>query len=189
MENLQTMSESIKSLVEKEPDEKKAKAKSDVNLETLDRTGFMQTILGEVKGMLEDVVKPVKEKVKDVDDRGIRQELDRQVKIAVEDHPDFWEWKDEMGNIAKRSPGLTVEECYQLARSQDKKKATEMDERFKSEEKKREEEKAAEEKAKEKEPAYGGLTPTSGKTVEVDDMTMEDAAEKAFDDVFGADAP
>jgi len=165
--------------------EKEKKTKSDVNLEALSRTEFLDAILDKVGGLVDDRIKPVSERVQDVDDRGIQKDLQRQIRKAAEDHLDFGEWREEMGNIAKRSPGLAVEEYYQLARLSDPDKASKMDGQYKTDEQRKAEEKEAEEKAKEKEPRYGGLTPTSGKTVEVNDMTLDEAAEKSFDDIFG----
>jgi hypothetical protein len=180
------MKESIEEL-RKEPDDK-TKKQTDVNLETLDRQGFMDVILTKISDTLDAKVKPVEERVQNVDDRGLRLELDKQVRRAEKDHLDLWEWKPEMGEMAKRSPGLSVEEIYQLVRIADSGKATKMDEQFKSKATEKAEEEAKQEEAKKKEPVYGGLTPTSGKTVEVNDMTTEDAANKSFDDVFGAEA-
>jgi hypothetical protein len=182
------LSGSLESL-KKEPKDKDRR-KVDQNLETLDRSGFLGVILEEVRGLLKEEVAPVKQAVQDTSDDATKADVKRQVAKAEKAHPDLWEWREEMGEIAKRSPGLTVEEIYKLARASDPDKVKEVDEKFRSDEDKEKEktvekEKKATEEQKALVGPFGGLTPTSGKTAEKNDMTMEDAAETAFDKVFG----
>jgi hypothetical protein len=162
--------------------------RTDVNLEALDRTEYTRYILDQIKKEIGGAVQPLREEVDETRNDAIRADLAKQVADCQKAHPDFDEWKDEMGTLAKRTPGLNVQEIYDIVRMQNKTKASEMDEKYKSEEQRQAELEAKKKKAAEKEPPYGGLTPTSGKTVEVNDMTTEEAAESAFDEIFGADA-
>lgn len=186
MTGLEGLGNKIESL-QKSDDKSKSKPSSDVNLETLDRSGFLNVILERVGSIIEEKITPIHEDVTQEKDRRSQESLAKQVKDAEKAHRDFWDWKEEMGEIAKRSPGLNVEEIYQLARIEHKDKAVEMDDKYKTDEEREKEKQKAESKNKPKE-VFGGLTPTSGKTAEVDNMTMDEAANKAYDEVFGAGA-
>lgn len=163
-------------------DKNKNKKHSDRDLESMSRTEFLDVIMDGVGKMLDEKVKPVAERIEKKTEKDLEEEVNKAVSQAQKDHKDFWEWKDEMGKELTKNPYLMPEDAYQLARLHNATKAKEMDVKFPSEE---EVKKQKEEEAAKEHPGFGGLTPTSGKTVPSDTMNFDDASEAAWQKVAG----
>lgn len=105
------------------------------------------------------------------------------MKAEVEDlqskNKDFGDWKPEMLKLVGEVPGLSVEQAYQLAKINDVDKATKLDVKYE----------VSRDKDVNKQPPYGGILPTSTQTVPSRNMSPKDAAEAAFDQVFGGVDP
>ncbi len=92
------------------------------------------------------------------------------------DHKDFKDWLPEINALAEKVKGLDPEEMYTLVRAQDSKKATELDEKYKS--------------SGDGKPGgdsnFGGLQPGSApQRVENTNMSESDAASTAWNEVVG----
>jgi len=152
------------------------------DLEVLSRKDFMDVILKKMEKVLEDKLDGVTKEVSTVKAERESDLVRNQIKQAEKDHPDFWEWREEMKELVQRNPSLTAEDAYILARASNAKKAKEIDAKYTKEDKRE-----GEEKEKKGTPSFGGLTPTSGSTTDNDNLTKEDAAETAWRRVFGSD--
>jgi len=149
------------------------------DLETLDRRGFMDVIVKKVTGAIDSKLKPVTESLNTIDSNSKTQGVEVMIKAAVEKYPDFWEWKAEMGEEVKRNDRLTAEDAYVLAKQKDPDKVKKLAEAANKG-------KDKEEDVKDVDQPFGGLTPTSGKTVPTEKMTSDQAAEMAWTKVFGS---
>ena len=164
-------------------DDKKKEDFSDI--ESLNRKDFLGVILKEVGGLLEDKISPLTDKIGGVEKSASQKGIAEQVKQSQDGHKDFWDWKEEMGAEVKKNPYLTPEDAYVLARTGNSKKAKEMDEKY--EDKKNAGAGGEDKERLEKVGPFGGLTPTSGKTVPSENMSTADAAESSWNEIFGGD--
>lgn len=169
------------SLVKKKEDDDDDDSKSTFDdLETLDRRGFLDVIIKEVSKVVKTEVAPVQTQVASLGEDANVTERRRQIAEVVHEHPDFWEWRDEIGAIAKENDTLSMQEYYTLARASDKEKAEKMDKKYYDKGDEKDEKKV-------KEPAFGGLTPTSGEIPEAERAkNKDDASEKAWQKVMGS---
>lgn len=195
IKGLSGLGETLKSLktdiegLKKGDDTKRKKKQVDPNLELMSRAELVQHVMSQIGDIIEDKVKPLSENITKVD-QGVRtSEAQKQLKAAMKKHPDFLEWKEEIQELVGRVSGLSPEEAYDMVRYRNPKKAQELDEKYKSEEEKKKEEEAKKKKEKKANP-FGGLTPTSGEVTEEDGKkhSKEDAAELAWQKVFGGQA-
>lgn len=172
--------QSIKEAAQKPPvkDPKEDPDPTDRDLESMSRKEFLAHITDGFGKLLDDKIKPVSDGIAGDKDKELEKTVNDAVKIATKDHKDFWEWKKEMGEELVKNPYLMPEDAYQLARLHSGEKATEMDKKFPSDEAVQ---KGKDEKeAKEKTPGFGGLTPTSGQTVESENMKFPEASDQAW---------
>lgn len=175
----------IETIGAKTPDDdgkKKSKRRTPDNLELISRAEFLGLIKDEIGDMLKEELGGVKndftEFKKDTSERNANQLLNDLKKR----YPDFEDWKDEI--IPKLKQGYNPEDAYQLARLSDPDKAKELDTKYEPEDVKKQRE--AEKKEKEEEKAkMGGLTPTSSRTIPSEKMTTDEAADRAWEKVFG----
>ena len=156
---------------------------SDRELEMLPRRDFEARMLDKVrKEMIEPVSKELGSHKESVEEAAIG----RQVLAAVDDHKDFWDWKDEMIALGGRIPNATPEELYTLARTKNPDRATELDEKYKEAGKDEENE----EGKKTPKGGFGGLTPTSGhRTVPNQRMNREQAVGNAWTETMSGIDP
>jgi len=166
----------------KELEREKAGDLDDRTLESLSRKDFMEHIVDRFSKVVDSKIKPVATQLDDGQTKQLEKDVAAAVKKAESDHKDFWDWKEEMGKELLKNPYLYPEDAYILVRARDPKKAKEMDEKHLSDEEKKKIEAA---KKKENNPQFGGLTPTSGKTVTSDRMKKEEASELAWQETMG----
>ncbi len=144
-------------------------------------------IISQIGDVVKDAVKPVSDKVDDVDVRhqtGVTKSL---LNKAVDDHKDFWSWKDEMTALAGQHPSLTPQALYTLARDENPDKATEIDKELA----KKNDDLDDDGKKKEEPQVFGGLTPTSGVSGKEgkSDMKSREAAESAWEQTMKEISP
>lgn len=150
----------------------------DVDLETMDRKTFAAYMARQMRGIVEDSLKPVKEGFGKLDEKIDATSLAGMIKEFQKDHPDFYEWKEEMRGILRESPTLTPARAYALARTENPEKAKKIDEKYGLG---KPEKKSAEEN-------FLGLFPTSGSgssaTKGAGRMKPQAAAEAAWTEVM-----
>lgn len=151
----------------------------EVDLETLDRKGFAGHILKQVKGVMEEVIKPLGDRFGQLDEKIDGHSLSVMIKEFQKDHPDFFEWKDEMKGLLKSSPTLTPARAYTLARSESPDKAHKMNEKYKM---------GAPEKQSPNGQDFLSLFPQGGSATRSGNgkMNPKQAAEAAWDSVMSA---
>lgn len=138
---------------------------------------------GHLLEKVEDLLKPQNELIAAIAGKQNDNAVTAELQKASDAHEDFWEWKAEMGEINKATPGLSVERMYLLARMENPKKAAEID--------KAKEDTKENTKTQEAAPRFGGLTTTStlGDGSDVGKMSKADAVEAAWNEVMGSLPP
>ena len=153
----------------------------DVDLERLSRIELVSHLNKGFGKALTKALKPIQDRLEATSTDAETDRVTREFTKAKEDYPDFMEWKDEMRDIITAHPELSAQEIYLLARAKDPDKAKEIDGK-KKEGKKEEGEKDLSERKR----VFGGLTPTSGTSLEKDGKKEpKEAASSAWDEVFG----
>jgi len=163
-------------------DKDKDKDLDDRTLESLSRKDFMGHIVEQFGKLVDAKIKPVATQLDDGQTKQLEADVAKAVKKAEADHEDFWDWKEEMGKELQKNPYLYPEDAYVLAKAKDPGKAKELETKHLSEDEKK---KIEEAKKKKDQPQFGGLTPTSGKTVESTKMKQEEASELAWNETMG----
>jgi hypothetical protein len=101
-----------------------------VDLETLSRTDFAKYLMGQLRSVVEEQVKPLGERFGQLDEKIDGQSLGILIKDFSKDHPDFFEWTEEIRGLVKENPTLTPARLYTLARSENAAKAKKLDEKY-----------------------------------------------------------
>lgn len=79
------------------------------DFENMTKKDLVQFILTAIDGKVHKAVQPVAQ-----DAAVVRAQ--QQVKEASAKYPDYWDFKDAMVEIATKTPNLTAEDCYHLAK-------------------------------------------------------------------------
>lgn len=101
-----------------QPKNKVAGADEDVDLETMDRKEFAAYLMSNLRGTMEEGLKPFKQSFQQLDEKIDAHGLSTMIKDFKKDHPDFFEWKAEMQALIKENPTLTPARAYSLARAE-----------------------------------------------------------------------
>ena len=153
----------------------------DKTLETLPRKQFADHLIGRVSKIIEKQLKGVQKEVTSVKEGVSREKVQEQVMKLAGEHKDFWDWKDEIAEIATETPGISPARAYRLARMENPDKVKKLDEKYKvSDGKDGGDDTSGKGKKK-----FGGFTPGSSRTVQNSKMSKTEAADKAFDDIMG----
>ena len=153
----------------------------DFDVERVSRTELVSHLEKRVARSINKALKPIIDRLETTSTDAETDRVRREFAKAKEDFPDFMEWKEEMRDIITAHPELSAEDIYLLARAKDPKKVKEIDDKS-GEGKKGEDEK---ELSKRKQ-AFGGLTPTSGTSLEKDGKKQpKEAATAAWDEIMG----
>jgi len=150
-----------------------------VDMEQLDRKDFATLLLSKFDERLQyhmkEAVKPLEERVGKLDERVEGDLANREVNAAAGQRPDFYEWRQEIAELVKHTPGLSVTRAYTIARSENTDKAKKMDEKYTK-------------KSEPKTPVFTGLSPAGGggRGEGAGKMKFNEAANKAFDDVLAS---
>ena len=152
------------------PPKKVVPAKDKVALDDMTGGELAEHLMGEVR----EVVKPIAERVQVESGERVKDQARTQIAEAAKANPDFWDWQAEIRTVLQKYPDLSVPEALILARSSDPEKATNLGKK---------ERETKDEEVKAKEPQLSGLLPTSGKTSRNTHMTVQDAANSAWEEV------
>jgi len=186
--NMKTMQDNMSAMMQKQAEPPPVidppKPKPDplsADLESLGRKEFADVIVSAVVGRIkEDMVSPMESRVdnlhKTVETGGLKAEM----KAVQEAHPDFWDWKDEMGARVAQTPNISVEDAYILARASDSEKALEMDEKYKS----KDDGQGGDDTGSNKPGSFGGMRPGAVQSDPATDMKPDQAAEKAWEETM-----
>ncbi len=164
-----------------EDDDDNDPREEDFDVERSSRTELVSHLDKRFARSLNKALKPIIDRLETTSTDAETDRVRREFAKAKEDFPDFMEWKDELREIFTAHPDLSAEDGYRLARAKSPEKVKEIDDK-KGEGKKKEDEKELSERKR----AFGGLTPTSGTSLEKDGKKEpKEAASSAWDEVFG----
>lgn len=157
---------------------------SDSDIEQMTRPEYTRYLMGqfkqEVNNAITSSVKPLEEKVETQANDVYTKELKAQVATLEDKNKDFWDWKNEISEFVKINPLMKIGDAYELAKIRNPDKLTKLNEKYKDDP-------AGDENkgGKGKKPGFGGMKPNGGgKTAPITNLTAEQAAEIAFDEVF-----
>jgi hypothetical protein len=156
--------------------------KEEVDLESLSNKELVKHLLSEVNEAVAKNIEPFTKKLLSLEERTDRGALKSDLEKTLERNPDTLEYRDEISALMKDMPDLTVERALVLARAEAPDKTKAISDRRAAEEKV-----VADKRAAEIEEEFGGLLPTSGRSVTSGDkkMSTEQAENEAWDKVFG----
>ena len=139
------------------------------DLDQMSGSELAKTILNSVARVVEDQIKPVTSKLTQV-------EFNQLVDAVARRHPDFWDYKDQMIEIAKQNPNMHPEAAYKLAKfGQLESKVSTLEESLKTG------------KAREGASASSERPGSAGPVGPPQSLSPDKAAEKAWEDAFGSD--
>lgn len=170
---------------QQEPEEEDEPEPSPTDLETMDRAEYARYITGQVIKELKTVLKPVEQKVNQVDQTVVAQRLATEVTELSARHKDFYEWQDEMLAIQRENPTLSVSRLYALAKAENPAKATELAKKYSADGGDASDGSKQQEK-KTLKVSFGGFAPNgSGAASANRKMAPREAAIAAWDQVVG----
>jgi len=141
----------------------------------LDNAALVPLVLSEVGKLIDTKFGEIGGRLDKTNQSITDDKIAGEFKRLVGTNPDLFEWSGEIKALNEKSPGLSIKQLYNLARSENEEKASEMDEKFR---------KDGEGDGKDV-PGLLSLMPTSGVTAEDDEkLTKEEAADKAWDDTL-----
>lgn len=153
----------------------------DFDVERVSRKELVNHIDKRFERSLSKALKPILDRLETTSTSFETDKVKREFAQAKEDFPDFMEWKEEMREIITAHPDLSASRIYRIARSENPEKAKKIDAELK-EGKGEEDEKELSERKR----AFGGLTPTSGSSLQRDGKKQpKEAGESAWDQVMG----
>ncbi len=169
----------------------------EAQLESMSRKDLIKFVEERIGGSLnKSVIKPLLAKLDAIQNNTQTRDLKGEIAAFADKTPDFWEWKDEMAQIARDEGILSPRRLYQLARNDNPEKVKKIADAAK---KTKDEADAVAAKAAgkkqpvagvAKKPAFGGLShQNSGETRQAN-MPMRQAAEAAWEEAvatFGGD--
>lgn len=156
------------------------------SLEEMSRADFASFIVQNAVKAIKKDLKGVQEKVSSVEESSNRNALLSQLKDLSEKNPDLKEWTKEMQQIAKDTPGISPARALALAKAENPDKVKELADKYKSDDSNdKGNEDTPNTPNEQKKQKFGGFTPTSGQTDRKTDMSKEEAAEAAWDEVMG----
>lgn len=161
---------------EKKPEKKPSTPPKDIDL--MPNSQLVEHLLSRIN---EEVITPLRNELSS--EKTVREQGDikKQLEAVKSTYSDFDKFLPEIQAVIKDNPSLNIEDAYHLAktRAPDKVQALE------NERKQKEEEENKKKLETEKE-SFGGLLPTSGRTVKTESMDVDAAAESAWEDVTSA---
>lgn len=179
-EAVKQINEHLSTLKKTTPEPSKDKKDDDdlpSNLELLDRKDFMNIIVKKMSKIIEDQVKPVSEKTRNIEESTQLEQLRKERDELRGKHKDFDDWSEEMKGLFKQNPYLTMKQAYILAKSSDPKKAKKLESKYAEDDE--------DDNAKSKK--FGGLTPVdrARKKTKGKEVKGEEATELAWQIVMG----
>lgn len=168
-----------------EPSFKEATA---AELESMSRQELLAYQDRRLEAMLKKHLEPVSKANDETREMTQKAAVQAAIKEAAQAHPDFMQWSQEIQAIAKRVPGITPEDAYQLARSQNPEKAQEIDEKLAGDDAGDEDNQNNKGNGDggDKKPPYSGSPPSGGEAEFATNLSRDDAASKAWEETMAA---
>ncbi len=177
-QGLDTLVEQIKAgkLGGDKPDDDDKKVDPDA-INELENDQLVKIVLSEVGKMMDDKLGGVRKELDNTNKGIMSRDVETEFRSLLVTNPDLIEWTGEMKTISDKTPGLSINQLYTLARSGDETKSAEMDEKHKVES----------DDDKETTPGLIGFMPTSGPTAEGDEkLTRAEESEQAWQETLDA---
>ena len=147
----------------------------DEEIDLSDPQNLLGVVAEEVGKLLDERLGKFDQKLTETNRNFITDRLRTDAAKLSEDHKDFRDWDEEMGNLAKAHPTLSLKQLYNLARDENTTKAQELDKKYAP----------APEKKDDGLSFFGGLRPGATKGSGSGDnapekLNPDEAAEKAW---------
>lgn len=149
---------------------------SEEDLDDMSRTDYANHIGNTIMGKVGEQLEKISEQITGVNTKVDRSDIINTVKQLSKDNVEFDDLKPETAAVAKRIPGISIEDAFTLAKAENPEKVKELEEKFQAESGDTEEKKAM----------FGGLTPTSGQSAKGINMSKQEAGNSAWDETMGA---
>ncbi len=132
----------------------------------------LEKLTGQFENRMSELMGKTEERVQRIADDFYTKDSKEQIDRLASANKDFFEWTNEIRATMKSHPSLSPSQAFNLAKSENPKKVSEMAKKYPAE-------------LKETKTRGFGLTPTSSRTTGTGKMSANEAAEKAFDEIFG----
>lgn len=129
-------------------------APTDKDLDEMSQSQLVGHVFKSMRTMFDTFGKELHTKIDGLSTDLQKKDLRTDLEKVKADHKDFDDWIPEIKAIMTDNPNLKISQAYTLARSDNAEKAKQMDEKYKIG--------LEDQPNKGKEPAFGGLMPTSG---------------------------
>lgn len=175
---LNTLTEQLSTRINAKP-APAPKDDKDVDLEQMDREGFLKHIISGVNSeMKKNFFDPISERMDKLGSSVSNTDLKDEIRVVAGNHDDFKLYKEDIMNLAKDKPNHSVEDLYILAKNADPDKGKDDNDTNSGGE-------AEKKKVVDNLDPFGGLTPTSGSTSETSgEMSVDEAANNAWEDTM-----
>jgi hypothetical protein len=104
---------------------------TDDEINAMSQSDFLKLVSKETGKVVDKKVGGVEKKLGDVAKSVSTKNTQAEVTEFMKKHPDLLEWKDEIAELSKENPGLSVSRLYTLAKSENSKKAKELSVKYK----------------------------------------------------------
>lgn len=105
---------------------------SDDDVNSMSQADLFRLIVKETGKVVEKHTKPLKGEVDSVKKAVVSKSSNDEVNKFLDKNPQLVEWKDEIAEISKENPKLSIARLYNLARAENPKKAKELDNKYKN---------------------------------------------------------
>jgi len=169
----ETLAERLKEFIpagKGEPEEGSDEPEIPDDLESLSRKDFLNVIAS----VIDKKLGTVKQSLQETEFETKKMQLAAELQQAVKDYPDFKEWREELAQFVRKNPGYNIRDAYILVRHQNPEKAKKLDEKY-----------YRKEEPRKKNPLYTPMKPSAGSKGTKRSLTLDEAAEEAFNEIFG----
>jgi hypothetical protein len=158
----------------------------DVDLEQLTNTQLADVLLKKISSNLSTELKkalgPLENRLTSTSNFVATKSFQEQIETTKKKHKDFDDWLPDIKTIAEKFPSASVEQLYQLARTEDPDKASELDTKYAEK---------PDESKKQQDPfsPFGGVfgsTPGDAGGDKSTKKTLDEAAEDSWDKIVGS---
>lgn len=104
---------------------------TDDEINAMSQSDFLKLVSKETSKVVKKEVGDVSKKIDSVSKNVSTKNTQSEVTEFMKKHPDLLEWRDEIAELSKESPNLTVSRLYALAVSENPKKAKELKTKYK----------------------------------------------------------
>lgn len=178
---LSQVTNTLGKLAEPAEEEESSAVDYNVDLESMSNTELANKMLEVIEDRVGQFSKSIEQKIDQFDSKVGTVSAQSQVNETRGKYQDFDHYKDEMVQLARENPGLSVERLYRLAKAENPQKVEEVDKKLAAENPPPEKD-----EGEDKPKRFGGMIPTGGfiPVSENTRMKPKDAADKAWEDVI-----